>query len=116
MAKIYFVERAGVNLREIYKYSFEKYGNLVADEYLSKFDQAFSAIESNPELLLSKPALSDHYRFYLVGSHWLICKPIKEKIYVVTVLHTSLNIFKRLKELRPNLEREVENFMRKMKN
>ncbi|WP_339694939.1 type II toxin-antitoxin system RelE/ParE family toxin [uncultured Roseivirga sp.] len=110
MAQIHLTDRALLDIEEIYEYSIEKWGEKTAERYLDQIQDSLLTLEENPQLLLQKPEISNRFKLYQTGAHWLICDVVDNDIFVLTIKHLSLNLLDRLKTLEPTLEEEV-NFL-----
>jgi toxin ParE1/3/4 len=100
--------RAIRDLEEIHRYSIEKWGDRVAEEYLDSIEEALQRLKDNPGLLSSKPAVSDYFSFYRVREHFLICTVRHKNIYVLAIRHGSMDLPNRVTELEPVLVDEAE--------
>ena len=108
MNRLALTRRAARDLEEIQRYSIEKWGERVAEEYLTSIEEALQRLLDNPKLLRSNPAISDHFSFYRVREHFLICTKRKQNIYVLAIRHGSMDLPNRLVELEPVLMDEAE--------
>ncbi len=112
---IYLTQRALNDLQNIFNYSEKEFGSKVAVNYMGFINTALELIQSNPEILLQKPLISDQFKVYNVQKHWLVFDQIGNELYLLTVQHVSIEMLKRLKELSPNLESEIEFLRLKIK-
>ena len=108
MANLALTRRATRDLAEIQRYSIEQWGDRVAEEYLTSIEEALQCLKDNPGLLRSKPGVSDHFSFYRVREHFLICTERKQNIYVLAIRHGSMDLPNRVAELEPLLVDEAE--------
>ena len=108
MSRIAFTRRALRDLAEIDTYSIETFGQRVADEYMAEIDRALSLIGETPSLLRPRLDFSEHLSFYRVRRHFLVCDRLDDVVYVLTVMHGSMNLPDRIAELEPQLSQEVE--------
>lgn len=100
--------RAANDLRDIERYSIEKWGRRTADEYLADMEAALQRLVENPELLREEPDFHSSLRFYRVNRHWLVCEVQADLILVLTVAHASMDVRSRIAELQPTLSSEAE--------
>jgi len=108
MAHLALTRRALLDIEEIRSYSIEQWGEKVATHYLQSIEDALNLLRQNPKLLKDKPQVSRSLCFYRVRQHFLVCALIKEKIFVLTVKHGSMNLPERIHELEPFLIQEAE--------
>lgn len=107
MAFLALTRRALSDIDEIERYSAEQWGRKVAAQYLKSIEQALDLLREQPGLLRTKPEVSDHLAFYRVKQHFLVCALEGENVYVLTVVHGSMDLPERVAELEPTLEREA---------
>jgi toxin ParE1/3/4 len=100
--------RAANDLRDIERYSIEKWGKRTADEYLADMEAALQRLVENPELLREEPDFHSSLKFYRVNKHWLVCDVQADVILVLAVAHASMDVRNRLAELQPTLASEAE--------
>ena len=105
--QILLTDRALQDLRNIESYSIERWGRATADKYIDQVESALSRIAETPELLRDEPDFADSLKFHRVHNHVLICDVQGETVYVVAVLHTSMDVPGRLAKLKPQLLLEV---------
>lgn len=108
MSKLHLTTRALDDLQEIFDYSAEKWGEEVALKYIQSFEDAFSILKENKDILKVNSNISSKFRVYFVKKHGVICDVVKDTIFILTIRHTSMNLLERLKDLEPNLEEEVK--------
>ena len=80
----------------------------MAPRYMGDFEAALQRLIENPNLLRGQPRLHDFLYFYRVNKHQLVCDKQPNAIFVLTVMHSSMDIPERLIELEPTLALEVE--------
>uniref|UniRef100_UPI0040485C42 type II toxin-antitoxin system RelE/ParE family toxin n=2 Tax=Roseivirga sp. TaxID=1964215 RepID=UPI0040485C42 len=110
MVQIHLTDRAFLDIEEIYEYSIAKWGEKTAERYLDQIQDSLLLLEENAKLLLQKPEISNRFKLYQTGSHWLICDVLGNDIFVLTIEHLSMNLLERLRTLESTLEEEV-NFL-----
>ena len=101
-------ERSLQDLASIEDYSIEVWGKKVAARYMGDFESALQRISDHPDLLRSEPDLHECLYFYRVNKHLLVCDIQPKAIFLLTVLHATMDIPERLIELEPTLKLEVE--------
>jgi toxin ParE1/3/4 len=100
--------RALSDLREIERYSVKEWGRKAADKYLDDITAALDRLSESPEILRIEPDLIPGLYFYRVRKHILVCDFQSEKVVVLTVVHTSMDLPARLVELEPRLVAESQ--------
>lgn len=107
-ASVELTERALADLREIERYSVEKWGRTTANQYLDDIAAAFDRLIENPKILSLEPDFAPGLYFYRVRKHVLVCDYHERKVVVLTILHTSMDLPARLAELEPRLIVETQ--------
>jgi len=107
-SSVILTERALSDLRAIEGYSVAEWGRRTADKYLDDIATALDLLASNPEVLRHELEFASNLVFYRVRKHYLVCDVRGKNVYVLTVIHTSMDIPTRLAELEPQLLAEVE--------
>lgn len=107
-ASVELTERALADVREIERYSVEKWGRTTANQYLDDIAAAFDRFIENSEILSLEPNFAPGLYFYRVRKHVLVCDYNEPRVVVLTILHTSMDLPARLAELEPRLIAEVQ--------
>lgn len=115
MAHIKLTRRANLDLVDIYDYSIEQWGEVVADEYINRLQSSLLLLQDNPELLRHNHNISERFKCFRHQKHWLICETVGDVIIVLTVLHCAMNVLENLKKHEPSLEQEAEVLYRRLK-
>lgn len=100
--------RAAQDIEAVENYALENWGKNTAARYLDAIDAALKRLQNFPGLLRSIPKVSEHFDFYRVREHFLVCVRRGDDLYVLTVVHTSMDLPSRILELEPTLLREAE--------
>jgi plasmid stabilization system protein ParE len=108
MKKLKLTDRAHYDLQEIERYSIQTWGKKVSDRYLENIQTALSLLQEKPELLRQKPQVSNHFKFYSVREHFLICVELKEFLLVLTIKHGQMDLPTRITELEATLVQEAD--------
>lgn len=108
MASLALSRRALLDLDEIEQYSLEKWGAEVAALTNSQFEQALELLKEQPSLLKSKPDVFESLMFYRVKRHFFVCTSKDPNVYVLAVIHGSMDLPERLSELEPTLQQEAD--------
>lgn len=111
---ILITDRALRDFAAIEEYSVETWGKRVADRYLADMDSALQRLADNPAILREERDFHGSLRFYQVNKHLLICDVQSRAIFVLTVLHASMDIPNQLSELEPTLTVEAELLHKKL--
>ncbi|MGI9249610.1 MAG: type II toxin-antitoxin system RelE/ParE family toxin [Pseudohongiellaceae bacterium] len=108
MVAIHITERATLEIQAIEEYSKNRWGEHRATRYISGVDEALTLLSNHPNLLQTKSEISAHLKFYLSGEHILVFAQFNDDIYLITVMHSRMNLSHRIQELEPTLRSEVE--------
>jgi plasmid stabilization system protein ParE len=114
--RLYLTARAIRDIAEIREYSVEEFGRRSANQYLSTIENTLNLLKSSPSLLRDQPELHSWFKFYRCKKHFLVCDQQASDIYVLTLIHTSMDLPTRLLELEPSLTMEVEVLHRKLQH
>lgn len=105
---VHLTQRALRDIQSIADYSLEQWGRAVAEKYLDGISAGLDRIEANPAFLRLEPELAAGVYFYRVAMHVFVCDYQKDRITVLTLLHTNMDIPARLSELMPQLTVEAQ--------
>lgn len=108
MASVSLTRRAFRDLHGIERYSIERWGRSVAEDYLDDIEQGLNRLRDNPKLLRTKDGISPDFSLYRVREHFLVCTLSADRIYVLTIKHGIMDLPSRLAELEPQLLAEAE--------
>jgi toxin ParE1/3/4 len=88
----------GNNLRDIEDYTTRRWGKDQREKYLREIFAAFTKLAAHPELGHSRPDVPPPFLAYGIGSHLIVYRhnQPKERIEVLAVLHTAMDIEKRI--------------------
>ena len=114
MRRIFLTESAIDDLSEIERDSIERWGPIVAAQYIAKFQTALDLIREDPGLLQPHSGCSDALGFYRVDRHWLVTDVIHEDVFVVAVWHAAMDMPARMADFEPLFAREVELMRRRI--
>jgi toxin ParE1/3/4 len=106
--KLFLTQRALRDLMDIEQFSIEQWGKRTAARYLSDLEAGLERLRDYPELLRSEEGFYASLRFYSVNKHVFVCDIVPGAIFVLTLLHGSIDIPSRLHELSPTLALEAE--------
>lgn len=108
VVEVFLTERALSDIATIRDYSRETWGEVVAENYLNEIDASLARIERFPHLLRQEPEFASRLLFYRTGKHLLVCDRIDDTVILLTVLHASLDLPRRIGDFEPNLITEAE--------
>jgi toxin ParE1/3/4 len=91
MRKIHTQALARQDLKNIWLYSFKKWGAEQADCYFDELDVTFALIAENPELGFDCDYIREGYRQFHINRHLVFYRVTVSKIHIVRVLHDSMN-------------------------
>ena len=107
MGRAWLTRRALLDLDAIDRYSTERWGRRVAGRYLNDISAAVTRLAQRPSLLRETPEFSRLLRFSRVREHLLVCDVIGGDVYVLAVVHGSMDLPERIAELEPQLVQEA---------
>ncbi len=114
---IHLSDRALRDIASIEAYSIEQFGKRVANKYIDKLELGIDCIAENPSLLREETPFHRSLRFYRIEKHLLVCETgIDTRVFILTVLHASMDVPSRLAELEPSLNVEVEMLAKKLRD
>lgn len=115
MTTIRLTYRALEDLDQIYISSFEKWEESVADKYIDHIEECLQLLKEYPRLLKINDNISNRFKVYPAGKHFLVCDLIDTDIYVLTIQHMSTDLIQTLQELVPTLEEEARVLYERLK-
>lgn len=114
MVSVELTHRAMADLHDIRDYSIQTFGAKVADRYLDDIEAALVLLQEQPDILLSKPGISDFFQFYPVRNHQLVCTRLADTLIILTIKHCQMDLPERLLEIEPALQQEAELLYRRL--
>ena len=108
MSKLLLTDRALTDIDAIDRYSVERWGRQVADQYLADLDAALGRLADDLSLFKPRHDYTGRLRFYSVREHVLVGDVIGDTGFVLTVWHGSMDFIDRLPKLEPDLLQEAE--------
>lgn len=85
-------DQARSDLRNIWKYSFENWGEIVSNNYIHQISRKINKdLVRNPKLGIMCNDVKYKYRKIAVGSHLVFYKVDAKKIFVVRILHKRMD-------------------------
>ncbi|MEK6746315.1 MAG: type II toxin-antitoxin system RelE/ParE family toxin [Pseudomonadota bacterium] len=105
MRQILYSPEVRSALRDIFFYTTEKWGISQADKYHKQLSDSFTILAKNPNLGQKHHHAANIYNFYPIGSHLIIYRFNQKELYIVAIIHMSMDVEKRLKKLIKNIEK-----------
>ena len=90
MRTIHVHESAESDLIDIWRYSFEQWGELQADQYLDELDSGIRGLADNPAIGMKRDYVRDGYRVLFVRSHAVYYTVMPDTVHIVRVLHWNM--------------------------
>lgn len=108
MSKLLLTDRTLADIDAIERYSVERGGRRVADQYLADLNAALGRLEEDLSLFKGRHDYTGRLRFYSVREHVLVGDVIGDVGFVLTVWHGSMDLIDRLPRIEPDLMLEAE--------
>ena len=108
MASVLLTRRALLDIEAIDLFSIQRWGEPVAEKYLTDLHAGARRLSENPRLLKERPDTSVRLRFYRVREHVLVCDTVGDTILVLAIRHSAMDLHRRIAELEPQLVLEAE--------
>lgn len=96
MARIYKQPLAEQDLINIWRYTFETWGEKQADTYLDELENIFQLLATQPNLGRMKIEFAQPVRFFIHAHDLIVYQTISHGISVVRVLHKSMDVITQL--------------------
>ena len=91
MRELVISERAEADLREIWHYSFDEWGEVQADRYLDELDAGMRKCGAEPEGGKQQEAVRSGYWSSLVRKHVVFYTFSDDEVLIQRVLHGSMD-------------------------
>jgi toxin ParE1/3/4 len=88
---LFFSEDAENDLDNINFYTLTTWGEQQLYRYAATLEQAFADIAKNPAIGRSREGLPQRFKGYSVGKHVIFYTVAEEAIFVVRILHSSMD-------------------------
>jgi len=93
MASFKLSAKAKDDLRNIARYTQERWGREQRNIYLKQFDDAFSLLSEAPEIGPTCDFIKSGYRKFPQGSHVIFCKQgPSSTVQIVRILHKHMDV------------------------
>lgn len=97
MAKYQLSQQARADLRDIWVYGAEQWGDSRADAYILKVHELCEFLVVNPAIGRQRDNIHSGLQSYLVGSHIIFYKLQSGGVLIVRFLHQSMDFERHLK-------------------
>ncbi|WP_430230081.1 type II toxin-antitoxin system RelE/ParE family toxin [Nitrosomonas communis] len=98
MLKIHKLVQAEDDLAEIWRYSFETWGEAQADRYYDALVQGIDLLAKNPDIGTTCDDIREGYRRFKIERHVIFYKITSEILTIVRVLHERMDIEQYIEE------------------
>jgi toxin ParE1/3/4 len=88
---LYISERAKSDYKNIQRYTRDFYGKEQVLKYSALIKDCFAKITENPMLGHQRADIPQMYKAYNVGKHVIVYRVEEQMVYVVTILHGSMD-------------------------
>ena len=95
---IYKTPTAEHKIKEIIKFSTQKWGKETAKKYALELEKTIKLVAEGKIRTRKNNVFSTEFSYYLTKRHYIFFKIQDDKLIVVTLFHVSMNIKKRLIE------------------
>lgn len=90
--KIHKLAQAEEDLTEIWRYSFEIWGEAQADSYYDALVQGMDLLARNPDIGTACDDIREGYRRFKIERHVVFYKVTSEILTIVRVLHERMDV------------------------
>lgn len=80
------------DIKNVWRYSFETWGERQADTYIDDMQETMKNIAQNPEIGIQIDQIRQGYRQYHYEHHLILYKPTPSAIEVVRILHERMDV------------------------
>lgn len=94
---IYKTATAERKLKEIIKYSAQKWGKKAAKEYAVQLEKLINSVARGEVKTKTNREFSIKFSYYRVKQHYIFFEIREDKLIVVAIFHVAMNIKKHLK-------------------
>jgi toxin ParE1/3/4 len=96
MVELHQRAKAKQDLKKIWLYTFDAYGEKQADKYYDELIAAMNTLSQNPNIGVPCDFIRLGYRQYHINHHCIFYRLGRDKIHVMRVLHESMHFNKHL--------------------
>lgn len=98
MIEIHLSEVARADLIDIWRTTFETWGPDQADTYLDDIDRAMNGLIANPLIGADCSDIVQGVRRQITGRHVVFYRVSKDTVFVIRVLHQSMDMKRQLRD------------------
>jgi len=80
------------DLKEIWRYTFERWGEQQAEKYVLQFEKRFNDLVNTPYLGRSRPDIQKDYRSFSEGKHIIFYRVTGAIIEIIGIPHVSMDV------------------------
>ncbi len=95
---LYLSERAKRDYKKIQRYTRDTYGREQVLKYASMLKLCFEKITDNPMLGHWRADIPKTHKAYSAGEHIIVYRVEGQTVYVVAILHSSMDFLRQLEE------------------
>ncbi len=99
---------ASAKLEEIYEYSCDHWGEIVAEKYLRDIESVIQQATIDHGGLKRNPQYSTRFTYSPARQHLIFFDVKKDTLFVATVFHGVMDIKERLAEEMTTIQREID--------
>lgn len=96
MKRLVIAKLAQADVRDIKRYTGERWGVEQKNRYISAIRARLSALREHSEIGRLRPEYGDSYRSLIIGAHIAIYRVTNNDVIVVRVLHQAMDIRRHL--------------------
>lgn len=89
------------NLRNIFNYSFAKWGKEITRNYFLEIDKAIIDVSNGIKLTRKNPEFSTKYTYIVCKRHYIFFEFKDDTLIVVNILHDAMSVAQNLKKSKP---------------
>jgi len=91
MANVKLTPSAHEDLKNIARYTEQKWGREQRNQYLSALDSRFTWLGDNPEYGKNRDEIKEGYFSYPEGRHVIFYRKVKRQIEILGILHQNMD-------------------------
>ena len=98
---------ARAKLKEIYTYSYNKWGKNTARDYMADLEKSIKSVAAGTKHPKINPNFSTRYPYCSCKHHYIFFEYQDDKLIVVTIFHKLQSVENRLAEEMPAMQQEI---------
>lgn len=91
MYKLHKQASAEQDLKNIWLYTYETWGEAQADQYFNELDNGLKTLSQNPDIGKNRGSIRKGYRSFQINRHMVFYKVASFTIQIVRVLHVRMD-------------------------